>query len=678
MASQTKRQAVTVDGDLLRRLANTVRGLSIDGTQAANSGHPGLPLGAADFTVTLWYHFLRYNPNDPAWPGRDKFILSGGHGSMLIYSMLHLAGYDLPLKELKNFRQWGSKTPGHPESGHTAGVEATTGPLGQGFATGVGFGLADRMMARRYHDGDFTPFDNYIYALVTDGDLMEGVALEAASFAGHMKLGNLIYLYDDNDISLDGPTSLSFDRENTKAKFEATGWHVLEVDGHDHQAVADAIVAAQAETDRPSLICCKTVIGFGSPNKAGTSSAHGSPLGADEARLTKEKLGIPTEPAFHVPKGDYDAWASRAASLKKEHEAWKQMVEKKRASKPKLVAAMEGQFAQKLPAGIEKSLPKFDKAVATRKASQEALTALGKEISWLAGGSADLSCSTNAFIKGDKAVDPGEFEGSHIFFGVREHAMGSIVNGMVLHGAFRGFGATFLTFSDYMRGAVRLSALMECPSIWVYTHDSVFLGEDGPTHQPVEHYAALRAIPNLQVFRPGDADETAWAWLSAVQTTRRPSALLLTRQNLPVYDRTSNEFAPASNVAKGAYVLRKEKDSSKLDGIFIATGSELHLCVEAARELEKEGRSVRVVSAPCLELFADQPEKYQESVLPSACTARVVVESGVTMGWEKYAGDKGVILGINHFGASAPAEVIAEKLGFTVANVAKLMRGVFG
>lgn len=676
MASTTERPTVTVDRDLLRRLANTVRGLSIDGTQAANSGHPGLPLGSADFSVTLWYYFLRYNPSDPTWPGRDKFILSGGHGSMLIYSLLHLAGYDLSLDELKNFRQWGSKTPGHPEFGHTAGVEATTGPLGQGFATGVGFALADKMMARRYHDGDFTPFDSFVYGLVTDGDLMEGVALEAASFAGHMKLGNIIYLYDDNDISLDGPTSLSFDRENTRAKFEATGWHVLEVDGHDHQAVADAIVAAQNERERPSLICCKTVIGFGSPNKAGTSSAHGSPLGADEAKLTKEKLGIPVEPAFHVPDEDREAWEDRAADLKREHMVWKQMIEDKRRKKPGLVEDIETQYKQELPDELARVLPGFDKPIATRKASQEALTAIGKEISWLVGGSADLSVSTNAFIKGDNTVDPGEFDGSHIFFGVREHAMGSIVNGLVLHGAFRGFGATFLTFSDYMRGAIRLSALMEIPSIWVFTHDSVFLGEDGPTHQPVEHYMALRAIPNLRVYRPGDAHETAWSWLCAVQDRKHPSALLLTRQNLPVYDRVGDEFAAASNVAKGAYVLRKEKDSTKLDGIYIATGSEVHLCVEAAKALEAEGKSIRVVSAPCLELFNEQPAKYQDSVLPADCTRRVVVESGVTMGWEKYAGPGGVILGINHFGASAPAEVIAEKFGLTSENVTKLMRGL--
>lgn len=671
------RKSVKVDSDLLTNLANTIRGLSIDAVNEANSGHPGLPLGAADFTVTLWYHFLRFNPEDPKWPGRDKFILSGGHGSMLLYSLLHLAGYDLPMNELKNFRQFGSKTPGHPENHITRGVEVTTGPLGQGFANGVGMGLADAMLAARVHRGNFKPIDTFTYVLCTDGDLMEGVAQEAASFAGHMKLGNLICLYDDNSVSLDGPTSLAFSEEDTPKKYEAMEWHVQTVDGHNHQEVADAIVEAQKATGKPSLICCKTTIGFGSPNKAGTSSAHGSPLGEEEGNKTKEALGISLE-KFHVPEEDRKAWSARIDELKELYDSWKEMVEEARKSDKDAVETMEEYFAQRVPANLESKLPKFDpaKPIATRKASGAALKAIGPHLPFLIGGSADLSGSTNAIVE-DSVVQPDSLSGRHLYFGVREHAMGGIVNGIVSQGAFRAFGATFLTFSDYMRGSIRLSALMECPSIWVYTHDSFYLGEDGPTHQPIEHVMALRTIPQLIVIRPGDAIETAQAWVAAVNEKHHPTALILTRQNLPVFDRGSDEFSGGKgDFFKGGYVFRPEKDPKKLDGILIATGSELSLCIDSARELEKEGKSIRVVSLPSWELFERQDGSYKEAILPERCTARVSVEAGIALGWERYVGPKGKMVSRDDFGASAPAKVLAGEFGFTPGKVIARLREV--
>ena len=664
------------DTDLLKRLARTVRGLTIDATEAANSGHPGLPLGCADLAVTLWYHFLRYNPEDPAWPGRDKFILSGGHGSMLLYALLHLAGYDLPMEELKNFRQLGSKTPGHPESDLTPGVETTTGPLGQGFANGVGFALADAMMAARVHREDFRPFDSFVYAIVSDGDLMEGVAQEAASFAGHMKLGNIIYLYDDNDVSLDGPTALTFNREDTAGKFEAMGWHVQKIDGLDHKEVATAIAEAQDEKQRPSLIICKTVIGYGAPKKAGTSAAHGSPLGGEEAKAAKEFHGIPLEPTFYVPEDDHKAWAERAKQLRAVYDKWQKALEDARGRHPDAVQMMEAHLAQELPGDLESKLPQYDpeKAVASRKASQAALKAIAPEIPWLVGGSGDLSVSTNAFSPDWENVQPGQLDARHLWFGVREHGMGAIVNGMVRSGLFRAFGATFLTFSDYMRAAVRLSSLMHCPSIWVYSHDSIFLGEDGPTHQSIEHVAALRAIPGLILIRPGDAVETAEAWLAALREKEHPVAIILTRQNIPTFDRSKAEFEGEGSLAQGAYIFRKEKDSSELDGILIGTGSELHLCVEAARALEAEGKSIRVVSMPSWELFERQDRKYREVVLPKSCTHRLAVEAGVSLGWARWVGSDTNTVAVNRFGASAPLKDIAREFGFTTENVLSRMR----
>ncbi|MBI1291717.1 transketolase [bacterium] len=666
-----------VDAALLRRLANTVRGLSIDAIEAANSGHPGLPLGCADLAVTLWYHFLRYNPADPQWQGRDKFILSAGHGSMLIYSLLHLAGFDLSLDELRRFRQWGSKTPGHPENFMTPGVETTTGPLGQGFATGVGFALAEKMLAARINEPENALIDSYVYGIVSDGDVMEGVAMEAASFAGHLKLGNIIYLYDDNDISLDGPTSLSFG-ENSAQKFQAIGWHVQSVDGFDHQAIADAILAAQAVKDQPSLIICKTVIGYGSPAKAGSSKAHGSPLGKDEAKATKEKLGIPVEPTFNVPLADREAWTQRTSDLAPIYTEWQSALTRLRKEAPAKAAALDAYFKRAVPANIGDLLPKFDpaKTIATRKASEAVLGALGSAVPWLVGGSADLSGSTNAKIAGGGVVKPGDFAGREIYFGVREHAMGSICNGMTQQGAFRAYGGTFFTFSDYMRGAVRLGALMHAPSIWVWTHDSIFLGEDGPTHQSVEHLAAARCIPNLVTLRPGDANETAWAWVAALQRSGGPTALVLSRQNLPTLDRATGEFNDAEGTLKGAYILRPENDPTNLQGILIGTGSELCLCVDAAKVLEDEGYSVRVVSMPSWELFEMQDADYREDVLPKDVPARVAVEAGVRMGWERYIGLCGTFVGMSGFGASAPAEVLAKEFGFTTENVVAKMKAL--
>ncbi len=679
MASNLERPAGSIDTDLLKGLARTVRGLTIDATEAAKSGHPGLPLGCADLAVTLWYYFLRYNPEDPAWPGRDKFILSGGHGSMLLYSLLHLAGYeDMGLEELRNFRQWGSRTPGHPESDLAGGVETTTGPLGQGFANGIGFALADAMMGARVNRKGFRPFDNYVYAIVSDGDLMEGVAQEAASFAGHMKLGNVVYLYDDNDVSLDGPTALTFNREDTAKKFEAMGWHVQKIDGMDHKEVAKAITTAQDEKERPSLIICKTVIGYGAPKKAGTSAAHGSPLGGEEAEAAKEFHGIPLEPLFHVPEEDRKAWAERKNQLRGVYDKWHEDLEAARSSHPDAVKLLEAHLKQELPEGLEKKLPEFDpeKELASRKASQAAIKAIAPEIPWLVGGSADLSVSTNAFSSDWENVQPGELGPRHLWFGVREHAMGGIVNGMVRSGLFRSFGATFLTFSDYMRGAVRLSALMHCPSIWVYTHDSIFLGEDGPTHQPVEHVASLRAMPGIIVIRPGDAVETAEAWLAALREKEHPVAIVLTRQNIPTFDRSKAEFEGEGSLAQGAYIFRKEKDSGDLDGILIGTGSELHLCVEAARALEGEGKSIRVVSMPSWELFERQEPKYREKVLPKSCQRRLAVEAGTAFGWPRWVGSEANTVSVNRFGASAPWKRVAKEFGFTPENVASRMRKV--
>ncbi len=654
-----------IDKDLLERLARTIRGLAIDGVEAANSGHPGMPLGCADMAAVLWYYHLNANPADPDWKNRDRFVLSAGHGSMLIYALLHLAGYELSLEELKNFRQFGSKTPGHPENFVTRGVETTTGPLGQGFANGVGMALSAHMMHARFPE----LVDHFVYGIVSDGDLMEGVAAEAASFAGHHKLGRLIYLYDDNQITIEGDTDLTFTGEDVAKRFEAYGWQVLRAHGHNVDAINRALTEAKTNPDQPTLIVCRTTIGFGSPNKSGTAGVHGSPLGTDETKLTKKALGLDPEKTFDVPAEDLEAWKKCADRVAEAQKAWE----------AKLAAADE-QTRKAFLAHYEQSLPDLKelrpesggKAVATRKSAGAAENAYAAALPWLAGGSADLAPSTNTLIKGEESIGAGAFEGRNLHWGIREHAMGSICNGMVLHGAFRPFGATFLVFSDYMRPAIRLAALMKLPVVYVFTHDSIFLGEDGPTHQPVEHYAALRAIPNLTVVRPGDDEESFVAWEIALKNTEGPTALLLSRQNLPWLDRAGKGLAAADEAERGGYVLQDCDGDPKV--ILIATGSELHLALEAGKQLD----GARVVSMPSVELFRSQPKTYRDDVLPPSCRRRVVIESGIRQGWHDIATDEGAFVTQDTFGASAPAENLAAHFGFTVDNVIEIAKGLEG
>ncbi|MCB2154709.1 transketolase [bacterium] len=654
----------TVDDKLLRRLANTIRGLAMDGIEKANSGHPGLPMGCADFAALLFLHHLRFDPTHPDWPNRDRFILSGGHGSMLLYSLLHLCGYeDITMDQLKNFRQLHSKTPGHPENFVAKGIDTTTGPLGQGFANGVGMALAADMMAARFPD----LVDHRIYAIVTDGDLMEGVAAEAASFAGHHRLGRLVYFYDDNHITIEGDTDLTFSGEDVGKRFEAYGWHVQHVDGHDFEQMHHALTAAEEETDRPSIIVGRTRIGFGAPNKVGTAGIHGSPLGAEELKLAKENLGLPVDKDFYVPDGDYEIWSNRAKEGADGYAKWEAIVNGAPAERRDAFNAM---FEQKVP-DLKALRPTFEagKGVASRKSAGAALNAYAPAVPWLVGGSADLAPSTNTLIKGSDSIGPGKFSGRNLHFGIREHAMGSIMNGMSLYGSFKPYGATFMVFSDYMRPAVRLASLMSLPAVFVFTHDSIFLGEDGPTHQPIEHLAALRCIPNLTVIRPGDAHEAAVAWEVAIEEKDGPIALALTRQGIPTLDRGEGKLAAADGLTKGAYVIRKE-NGPKPEVILIATGSELSLAIAAAEKLEAEGKSVRVVSMPSQELFRRQSDDYREEVLPSSVRKRVVVEAGIRQGWEEFATDCGAYVVIeDRFGASAPAKDLAEYFGFTVENV---------
>lgn len=667
--------APTIDKDLLARLARTIRGLSIDGVEAANSGHPGMPMGCADFAALLWTYHLRFDPKTPNWPDRDRFVLSAGHGSMLLYSMLHLTGYeDITLEELKNFRQMGSKTAGHPENFLAQGIETTTGPLGQGFANGVGMALAADMMNARFPG----LFDGHIYAIVSDGDLMEGVQAEAASFAGHHKLGRIVYFYDDNDITIEGQTSLTFTGEDTGKRFEAYGWHVQRVDGHDFDQMNEALANAKADTERPSIIVAKTTIGFGSPNKAGTSGVHGSPLGPEETKLTKEKLGLPADKTFWIPEEDKKAWAERAREGAGMRAAWEKKVQAMDKTKQDLLRAY---FERKAPADLKSHRPAFEagKAVATRKSAGAALNAYAPVVPWLVGGSGDLAPSTNTLLKGSDSVAPNKYAGRNLHFGVREHGMGGIMNGMALYGSFKPFGATFLQFADYMRASVRLAALMGQPAVYVFTHDSIFLGEDGPTHQPVEHLASLRAIPNLVTIRPCDANEAAVAWEYAIERLDGPVAMALSRQNLPTLDREGQGLAPADDLLKGGYVLKRES-KEKPGVILIATGSEVELALGAAEQLEKEGTAARVVSMPSIELFLAQSGDYRESVLPKAVNNRVIVEAGIRMGWDRVAGCgcKTAYVTIETFGKSAPYKELAEHFGFTVENVVAKAKQVLG
>jgi transketolase len=656
--------------DLQQRAINTIKFLSVDAVQQANSGHPGLPMGAAALAFTIWTRHLRHNPQNPAWVNRDRFILSGGHGSALLYSLLHLTGYELSLDELKNFRQYGSRTPGHPEFGLTPGVETTTGPLGQGFANGVGMAIAEAHLAAEFNDEHFDIVDHCIYAIVTDGDLMEGVASEAASLAGHLRLGNLIYLYDDNRISIEGPTDLAF-TEDRAARFIAYGWHVQIVpDGNDVEAIDKAITTAKTDP-RPSLILCRTIIGFGLPTRAGTSKAHGEPPGDEELNAAKLAAGWPIEPRFYIPDDVLKFFRQAVQEGDAAEKKWKDLFEKYRIAYPQKAEEYLRRMRGDLPLDWQTNLPIYPadpRGLSTRVASGKALNAAATVLPELVGGSADLAPSNNTWIQGETAFQANNHLGRNFHFGVRENGMGSIVNGICYHGGLRPFGATFLVFSDYMRPAIRLSALSHIPSIWIFTHDSIGVGEDGPTHQPVEQIACLRAIPNLVVIRPADANETSAAWGVAISRANGPTALILTRQNLPVLPFTKGESGGLPPVERGAYVLT-EMGEGKPQIILMATGSELSLVVEAAARLAMSDICVRVVSFPSWELFLSQDIKYRESVLPSWIKFRLAVEAGVSQGWERWVGDSGGIISIDKFGASGPAKILFEQYGFTVDKI---------
>ncbi len=668
----------TLSPDELDQLAiNTIRTLSIDGVQKASSGHPGAPMGMAPMAYALWTRFLRHAPTHPDWPNRDRFVLSAGHASMLLYSLLHLTGYDLPLDELQRFRQWGSRTPGHPEFGITPGVEATTGPLGQGVANAVGMAIAERRLAGEFNRPGHEVVDHWTYAICSDGDLQEGIASEAASLAGHLRLGKLVVLYDDNQIQLDGPTAMAFS-EDVLERFRAYGWQALRVkDGTDVGAIEAAIRLARSD-DRPSIIAVRTVIGYGSPNKAGSQKAHGAPLGPDEVRLTKEAYGWDPDRAFFVPDA-VAALFSRAILFGEDLAGrWAADFERYRAAFPAEANAFERRLDADLAARWDADLPRWEAGadVATRNASADTINALAGSVPELFGGSADLSESNLTDVKGG-ADFTADVAGRNIRFGVREHAMGGIANGIACHGGLRPYAATFLTFSDYMRGSVRIAALSGLPVVYAWTHDSVGLGEDGPTHQPVEHYAALRAIPNLWFVRPADANETAAAWALALERTAGPTALALTRQKVPVLGATT-ELA-RQGVRRGGYVVRPastEAAGALPDLVYVATGSEVHLAIAAAEALDAEGIATRVVSLPCWEAFEAQDAAYRETVLPAAARKRVAVEMGVPLGWERWAGDEGAIVALDHFGTSAPATTILEEFGFTIDAVAEVGRRV--
>ena len=658
-----------MDQNLQERAINTIRFLSADCVQEANSGHPGLPMGAAAMAYTVWTRHLRHNPHNPHWAGRDRFILSGGHGSMLLYSLLHLTGYDLSLDELKNFRQWGSLTPGHPEYGHTPGVEVTTGPLGQGFATGVGMAIASTHLAAIFNQPDQKIFDSYIYAIVTDGDMMEGVSSEAASLAGHLSLGRLIYLYDDNHITIDGSTALAF-TEDRAMRFEAYGWHVQKVNnGNDVDRIDKAIQAAKRDP-RPSIIMCRTIIGFGAPNKQGTAKVHGEPLGEEELKLAKENLGWPVDKKFYIPEDVLDYYRQAVVDGQKAEDEWKERIETYQRAYPEKGTELKRRLSSKLPAGWETALEAFpideSKGMATRVSSGKVLNMLAKDVPELIGGSADLAPSNKTWIEGEPAFEAENPAGRNLHFGVREHAMGAALNGMALYGCVIPYGGTFLIFSDYMKPAIRIAAISKLSVIYVFTHDSIGLGEDGPTHQPIEQLAMLRAIPNLTVLRPSGANETLEAWKFALTHKDGPIALVLTRQNLPTLNK------PNGGVERGAYVLA-DFGTRTPDLILMASGSEVSLIYQAGKDLAEEGMNIRVVSFPSWELFEKQDVSYQESVIPNSIRKRIAVEAGTGLGWERYASS---IICMKSFGASAPAKILFEKYGFTVENVVGKAREV--
>jgi len=668
----TEVSAVTVETSISDFSVNTIRFLAVDAVQKANSGHPGMPMGAAPMAYAAWHRHLTLDPTQPDWANRDRFVLSAGHGSMLLYGLLHLSGFDLTLEDLKDFRQWGSRTPGHPENFHTAGIETTTGPLGQGLTNAVGMAIAESFLAARFNRPGFDVVDHHTIAIVSDGDLMEGISHEAASWAGHLGLGKLIYLYDDNKISIDGSTELSY-TEDVTARFESYGFQVLDIaDGNDVEAIDDAIRTAKQETGKPTLIRVRTIIGYGSPNKAGTSSSHGSPLGPDEIALTKKALDWPEEPTFYVPDDVKQHMGEIAERGREAREAWEDMMQEYATEYPDLAAQWLHWNKGDLPSDLSSLMPSFEagSSTATRAANGKVLAALDASMPNLVGGSADLTGSNKTDIPGRTDFQANNPGGAYFYFGVREHAMASICNGMQLHGGLRTYCGTFLVFSDYMRPAIRLSALMNLPVTYVLTHDSIGLGEDGPTHQPIEHFMALRAIPNCTFIRPADGAETAGAWVSALENKTGPTLLALSRQNLPLLNPDTSQVV--TDVSKGAYVARDAEGFP--EAIIIATGSEVEIALEAATLLSEEGLKVRVVSMPSWELFDKQEESYRESVLPPSITARVSVEAGITMGWERYLGAGGRAIGIDHFGASAPAETLFEKFGFTADNVAATVR----
>ncbi len=647
---------------------NTIRMLSADCVQRANSGHPGMPMGAASMAYVLWTRFLRHNPSNPDWPDRDRFILSAGHGSMLIYSLLHLTGYDLALDELKNFRQWQSLTPGHPESHVTPGVETTAGPLGQGFANGVGMAIAERFLASYFNRPGHEMVNHHTYGIVSDGELMEGVTHEAASLAGHLKLGRLIYLYDDNHITIEGSTDIAF-TEDPLARFEAYGWHVQKVgDGDDLNAIEEAITQARAEMSRPSIIAVRTIIGCGSPNKQGTASVHGEPLGEEELRLTKESIGWPLEPDCYIPADALSRFRQALDNGNAWEAEWQERFKAYEKAYPEQAAEWIQWLKGDLPDGWDRDIPEFpadEKGIATRASSGTVLNAIAQNVPNLLGGSADLAPSNKTFLKDAEVFQGDQYGGRNFHFGVREHGMGSILSGMALHGGLIPYGGTFLVFSDYMRPAIRLAAMMGLHVIYVFTHDSIGVGEDGPTHQPIEHLASLRAMPQLTVIRPCDANETAEAWRFALQN-KGPVALALTRQGLPTLDR--QKYASPAGLLRGAYILKEGKGGNP-DALLIATGSEVCIALDAASVIEEKGFSVRVVSMPSWELFDLQSDSYQEKVLPRNLKACVAVEAGASQGWHRYLGSRAAVVGLDHFGASAPAKTLYEKFGIAAERV---------
>lgn len=650
---------MNLNQNALDTLATTVRVLSAQAVEKANSGHPGMPMGAADYATVLWSEFLRFNPDDPQWHGRDRFILSAGHGSMLLYSLLHLFGYDLSLDEIKRFRQWDSKTPGHPEFGMTAGVETTTGPLGQGFSNGVGIALSERMLHARF--GDL--FSSRVFGIVSDGDLMEGVTAEAASLAGHLELGNITYIYDDNSISIGGRTSITF-TEDVPARFKAYGWHVTQIDGHDKLAIAEAIAEAVKVTDRPSLICARTIIGLGSPKKADTPDVHGAPLGKEELARTLQHLGWNHSEEFYIPEEVKAFCLSKVEQKREDYKQWQKEFDEFKKSNKELAATLNQYVNREVPESLKEKLinafstPSGD---ASRALSGKAIQIIAAEVPSFVGGSADLEPSTKTLINDSSDVQPDTMNGRNIRFGVREHAMGSIVNGFAYTRSWIPYGATFLVFSDYMRPAIRLAALSHLQSLFIFTHDSFWVGEDGPTHQPVEHLQSLRLIPNLYVYRPADGMEVAMSYWSALNRRNGPAALLFTRQGLFPVDRKGGP----EEILRGAYRLTGSEDAEL---ILVASGSEVGIALEASEKLK--GRKVAVVSAPCLELFDEQPEAYKKSLFP-ATAKKVVIEAGSSIGWERYVGRDALLIGQNGYGASAPGEELAENFGFTTETVLK-------